>query len=187
MKVTGRLPDVITFAGNGEPTSHPEFEEIIDDTIALRDKFCPKAKLSVLSNATFIHRKRVRDALMKVENNILKLDTADINYIKKVDRPANPHYDLRQIINDMKAFNGHLIIQTMFLKGTLDGEDVSNVSAKYVLPWLEALKEIRPMAVMIYTIDRDTPAENLQKATPEELESIRQQVINAGFSCLAAY
>lgn len=87
-------PDVLTFAGNGEPTGNPHFPEIIDDTVRLRDKWCPDAKISVLSNSTFIHREKVRLALMKVDNNILKLDTVNADYIKKVDRPTQPTYDV---------------------------------------------------------------------------------------------
>ena len=118
MTASGQLPDVLTFAGNGEPTCHPQFAEIIDDTIRLRDKYCPKAKVSVLSNSTMIHRQSVHDALMRVDNNILKLDTVDPIYINKVDRP-NTAYDVQQIIERMKAFNGHIIIQTMFMRGTI--------------------------------------------------------------------
>ena len=116
MQQEGQLPDVLTFAGNGEPTGHPHFAEIIDDTIRLRDQYCPDAKVSVLSNSTFIHRQQVHDALMRVDNNILKLDTVDADYINRVDRPTG-NYDVNLIIERLKAFNGHVIIQTMFMKG----------------------------------------------------------------------
>ena len=174
--------DVLTFAGNGEPTCHPHFAEIIGDTIRLRDKYCPKAKVSVLSNATMIHRQAVHDALMRVDNNIQKLDTIDPIYINKVDRP-NGNYDVNKIIERMKAFNGHLIIQTMFMRG--DGVD--NSGEEYVAPWLEAVKAIAPQQVMIYTIDRETPAQGLLKATHEQLDAIRDRVIAAGIPCTASY
>lgn len=183
MHEAGEHPDVLTFAGNGEPTSHPHFPEIIDDTIALRDHWCPEAKISVLSNATFIGRPRIREALLKVDNNILKLDTVDNDYIRRVDRPTQPSYDVNKIIGYMKLFEGRLIVQTMFMKG--DGTD--NTGDKYVLPWLEALKDIKPESVMIYTIDRETPDKNLLKATPEELDRIRDMVIAAGIPCTASY
>jgi wyosine [tRNA(Phe)-imidazoG37] synthetase (radical SAM superfamily) len=173
---------VLTFAGNGEPTCHPHFAEIIGDTIRLRDKYCPKAKVSVLSNATMIHRQAVHDALMRVDNNIQKLDTIDPIYINKVDRP-NGNYDVNKIIERMKAFNGHLIIQTMFMRG--DGVD--NTGEEYVAPWLEAVKAIKPQQVMIYTIDRETPAQGLLKATHEQLDAIRDRVIAAGIPCTASY
>ncbi len=187
MKTKGILPDVLTFAGNGEPTSHPDFAGIIEDAIWLRNRYCPEAKVSVLSNSTFIHREEVRNALMKVDNNILKLDTVDPAYIKKVDKPAG-HYDVNSIIEGMKAFEGHLIIQTLFMKGTSDeGENVDNTADEYVLPWLEKVKEIAPAEVMVYTIDRDTPTLSLQKATPEELDRIKNMVIAAGIPCTASY
>ena len=112
MASRNELPDVLTFAGNGEPTTHPHFHEIISDTIRLRDNYCPQAKVSVLSNATMITKDSVREALMKVDNNILKLDTVNPDYIKKVDRPTG-HYDVSQLIEAMKLFKGHIIIQTM--------------------------------------------------------------------------
>ena len=182
MKEDGQMPDVLTFAGNGEPTCHPHFAEIIDDTIRLRDQYCPQAKVSVLSNSTMIHRQAVHDALMRVDNNILKLDTVDIDFIRLVDHP-NGTYDVNAIIERMKAFNGHLIIQTMFLKGP----GIDNTTDHYVAPWLEAVKAIKPQQVMIYTIDRETPDQSLRKATHEELDAIRDRVIAAGIPCTASY
>lgn len=178
-----QLPDVLTFAGNGEPTAHPAFAEIINDTIKLRDKYCPSAKVSVLSNATLIHRKQVFDALLQVDNNIQKVDTIDPDYINKVDRPVSGNYDVEEVIQYLKAFNGHVIIQTMFMKG----EGVDNTSDSYVLPWIEVVKEIRPQQVMIYTIDRETPDKHLQKASHEELDGIRDRVIASGICCTASY
>ena len=192
MQAEGQLPDVLTFAGNGEPTCHPHFAEIIDDTIRLRDKYCPKAKVCVLSNSTFIHRPQVHDALMRVDDNILKLDTIDPVYINKVDRP-NGTYDVKTIIERMKAFNGHIIIQTMFMcgetEGNREGEKVSvdNTGEEFVGPWLDAVKSIRPQQVMVYTIDRETPALGLEKATHEQLDAIRDRVIAAGIPCTASY
>ena len=194
MAAEGQLPDVLTFAGNGEPTCHPQFPEIIDNTIRLRDQYCPKAKVSVLSNSTMIHRQDVHDALMRVDNNILKLDTVNPIYINKVDRP-NGSYDVNAIIEHMKTFNGHIIIQTMFMRGTLPlqgeskgiTESVDNTGDEYVIPWLEAVKEIAPQQVMIYTIDRETPTEGLLKATHEQLNQIRDRVIAAGIPCSASY
>ena len=186
MTAEGQLPDVLTFAGNGEPTCHPHFAEIIGDTIRLRDQYCPKAKVSVLSNSTMIHRQQVHDALMLVDNNILKLDTVDPIYINKVDRPQGT-YDVDKIIERLKAFNGHVIIQTMFMRGDCKGESVDNTGETYVAPWLEAVKEIAPQQVMIYTIDRETPTQGLLKATHEQLDAIRDRVIAAGIPCSASY
>ena len=182
----GQLPDVLTFAGNGEPTCHPHFPEIINDTLRLRDKYCPEAKVSVLSNSTMIRRKSVHDALMLVDNNILKLDTVSLEYINKVDHP-NGTYDVEKIIERMKAFNGHIIIQTMFMRGECKGESVDNTGDEFVNPWIEAVKDIKPQQVMIYTIDRETPAQGLLKATHEQLDAIRDRVIAAGIPCTASY
>ena len=197
MAADGQLPDVLTFAGNGEPTCHPHFAEIIDDTIRLRNQYCPKAKVSVLSNSTMIQHQKVHDALMRVDNNILKLDTIDPLYINKVDQPVVP-YDVEKVIERLKAFQGHVIIQTMFMGGQEAGdrrqetedrrqESVDNTGEEYVGPWLEAVKAIAPQQVMIYTIDRETPTKGLLKATHEQLDQIRDRVIAAGIPCTASY
>ena len=186
MTAEGQLPDVLTFAGNGEPTCHPHFAEIIGDTIRLRNQYCPQAKVCVLSNSTMIHRQSVHDALMLVDDNILKLDTVNPQYINKVDRP-NGHYDVQTIIDRMKAFNGHIIIQTMFMRGQYQGESVDNTSEQYVAPWLDVVKQINPQQVMVYTIDRETPAHGLEKASREQLDAIRDRVIAAGIPCTASY
>ena len=186
MQQNGPKPDVLTFAGNGEPTAHPQFAGIMEDTLALRDKYFPEAKVSVLSNSTFIHKPEVFDALNKVDNNILKLDTIDAAYINKVDRPTG-HYDVKQVIERMKAFKGNLIVQTLFMKGTFEGQSVDNTTDEYVLPWLEVVKEIAPRQVMIYTIDRETPAPDLLKATHEELDRIGELVREAGIPCSVSY
>lgn len=186
MKEEGITPDVLTFAGNGEPTIHPHFLEIITDTIALRNQYCPDAKVSVLTNATLITRDRVFEALQLVDNNILKLDTADLDYIKKIDRPTAT-YDLAAIIERMKAFNGKAVIQTMFMKGSANGVDVNNTGDEYVLPWIKTIKEIAPREVMIYTIDRETPTKGLQKASHEELDRIVEMLRREGIKASASY
>lgn len=186
MQANGPAPDVLTFAGNGEPTAHPHFSEIIDDTLALRDRYFPKAKVSVLSNSTMLFRPEVVEALKRIDNNILKLDTVDPEYIRRVDRPTGA-YDVNDIISRMKAFEGQLIIQTMFLKGTHDGLSVDNTTDRYVLPWLDAVRDIAPRQVMIYTIDRETPDRNLEKATPEELDRIAALVREAGMEVSVSY
>ena len=186
MQVNGPAPDVLTFAGNGEPTAHPHFPEIIEDTLALRNQYFPKAKVSVLSNSTFIDRPAVFEALNKVDNNILKLDTVDEEYIHLLDRP-NGKYSVRKIIEKMKEFKGNCFVQTMFLKGGYQGKDMNNTSDKYVLPWIEAVKEIAPSQVMIYTIDRETPDHDLQKATHEELDRIVALLEKEGISATASY
>lgn len=175
--------DDITFAGNGEPTGHPDFKAIVEDTIQVRNQYFPEAKLSVLSNSTYIYKEEIREALMLVDNNILKLDTVDMDYIKKLDRPQQPNYDVKDIIKNLKMFDGHVIIQTMFLCG--DGMD--NTSEHYVAPWLEAVKDIKPEKVMVYTIDRETPDKLLKKASHETLDAIKARVEALGIPCTASY
>lgn len=186
MKDEGVLPDVLTFAGNGEPTAHPDFLNIIKDTITLRNRYCPAAKVSVLSNATLIMRPQVFEALMLVDNNILKLDTVNTEYIRIVNRPTG-HYDVRELIEKMKEFRGHCIVQTMFMHGISNGQDVGNLTDKYIDPWLKAVKEISPQQVMIYTIDRETPDHDLTKATHEELDSIVARIEAMGIKASASY
>ncbi|MDE6158636.1 MAG: radical SAM protein [Bacteroidaceae bacterium] len=187
MKQEGPVPDVLTFAGNGEPTLHPHFPEIVDDVCRLRDQYFPDAKISVLSNSTQVHLSRVREALMRVDNAIMKLDTACEDYIRLVDRPQG-HYSLEALTENLHRMSPHLIIQSMFMRGTLEGKDVSNVGPEYVNPWLETVRRIAPHQVMIYTIDRETPVSTLEKALPEELDGIAARVENElGIPCSVSY
>jgi wyosine [tRNA(Phe)-imidazoG37] synthetase (radical SAM superfamily) len=171
--------DCITFAGNGEPTMHPDFEGIINDTLMLRDQYFPEVDIAVLSNATLIHKKSVFDALNKIEQNILKLDSAFEETIQLIDQPA-ANVNIKKLVKQMKAFKCNLIIQTLFLRGTYNNHVVDNASAKEIDAWLQLLKEIRPSAVMVYTIQRDTPAENLEAIPADELHDIAKKVKNLG-------
>ena len=186
MKINGPAPDVLTFAGNGEPTLHPDFPAIMDDVVRLRNEFFPAAKISVLSNATLAPKPEIRAALMKADNNLQKLDTVNSRYIEMVNRPTGK-YDVNEIIESLKLFNGHVIIQTMFMKGADGEENVDNTGDEYVIPWLEAVKSIKPQEVMIYTIDRETPDTKLRKATHEELDCIVALIKDAGIPATASY
>ena len=185
MVTEGTPPDVITFAGNGEPTMHPHFEEIIDDTIALRDEICPTAKISVLSNATMIGRESVRRALLRVDNNILKLDSALDQTVRLIDNPQG-NYSVACTVELMKLFEGKMIVQTMFLRGSYNGQVVDNTTEREVAAWLELIREIAPERVMVYTIDRDTPAPDLEKVSVEELRQIAERVQALGIECSVA-
>ncbi|MBN2633029.1 MAG: radical SAM protein [Bacteroidales bacterium] len=180
MKKNGRAPDVITYAGNGEPTMHPEFPGIIDDSILLRDKYFPGAKIAVLSNSTLITRPAVREALLKVDSNILKLDSAFDNTILSHNQP-NVKIDTEKLINDLASFKGRLIIQTLFVKGVFQGRTIDNTTPAELEAWLSALTKIRPSEVMIYTISRDTPeGGKLKKVALEELKRIAAMVNELG-------
>lgn len=181
----GTPPDVITFAGNGEPTMHPDFEGVIDDTIALRDQICPSAKISVLSNATQLHREGVRRALLRVDNNILKLDSAFDQTVRLINNPCG-NYSVAEVVKEMKRFEGRLIIQTMFLRGEYDGHAVDNTTECEVTAWLRLVDEIHPRQVMVYSLDRDTPCKTLHKVSREELQAIAARVEALGIPCSVA-
>jgi wyosine [tRNA(Phe)-imidazoG37] synthetase (radical SAM superfamily) len=176
MKVKNQKPDVITFAGNGEPTLHPDFKGIIDDCIKLRNRFFPEAKIAVLSNSTTITNPSVKDALLKVDMNILKLDSA---FDLTINTHNQPRVNLKVdgLIENLKKFNGNLIIQTLFLRGLYKGRQIDNTTPAEIGAWLEALKKIKPSEVMIYTISRDTPeGGSLNKVPLEELQEIARKV-----------
>ena len=158
----GTPPDVITFAGNGEPTMHPDFEAIIEDTRALRDKHCPNAKVSVLSNATQIHREDVRRALKRVDNNILKLDSAFDATVQLMNKPLG-NYTVARTVELLKMFEGDFILQTMFLRGEYLGKVVDNTTEEEVAAWLKVVEELKPKQVMVYSLDRDTPCQTITK------------------------
>ena len=181
----GTPPDVITFAGNGEPTMHPDFEAVIDDTIALRDELCPAAKVSVLSNATQLHREDVRRALLRVDNNILKLDSAFDATVQLVNKPVGS-YSVERTVEWMKSFKGQMIFQTMFLRGEYLGQRVDNTTEEQVEAWLRLVKEIAPRQVMVYSLDRDTPCQTLEKVGREELQQIAARVEALGIACSVA-
>ncbi len=186
MVAAGTPPDVITFAGNGEPTLHPEFEAIINDTLALRDRLCPRAKVSVLSNSTQIHRDDVRRALMRVDNNILKLDSAFDATVRLVDNPQSPTYTVRGIVELMKRFDGHFIMQTMFLRGEYKGQKIDNTTEEEVSAWLKLVEETHPRQVMVYSLDRDTPCQTIEKVSKQDLELIAERVRALGIECSVA-
>ena len=185
MVAQGTPPDVITFAGNGEPTLHPDFEQIIDDTISLRDKHCPAARVSVLSNATQIHRDDVRRALLRVDNNILKLDSAFDATVQLINKPQGG-YSVARTVELLKAFNGELIVQTMFLRGDYLGQRVDNTTEEEVSAWLKLVAEIAPKQVMVYSLDRDTPCQTLEKVEKEELREIAKRVEALGIAVSVA-
>jgi wyosine [tRNA(Phe)-imidazoG37] synthetase (radical SAM superfamily) len=174
------LPDVITFAGNGEPTLHPEFEGIIDDAIELRNQLSPNARIAVLSNATMLHKASAIRALLKVEDNIQKLDSGFEETIRRIDCPAS-HFSLKTVVENLKKFQGKVIIQTLFLRGIHQGEIIDNTTEAELAEWMKLVQEIKPSQVMIYTIARDTPAEGLEKINLKELEKIAERVRIAGF------
>lgn len=187
MRAEGLVPDVITFAGNGEPTLHPEFAGIIDDTIVIRNQHCPSAKIAVLSNSTMLDRESVFQALCKVEDNIMKLDSVLDSRIHQVDNPNKPGFCFDALLKNLCRFEGNLIIQTMFLRGERDGVKVDNTTEEEIEGWIAALKQIKPRQVMIYTIDRETPLKSLYKVSKTDLDAIAERARNEGFDVTVSY
>jgi len=186
MKSEGQIPDVITFAGNGEPTLHAAFEGIIDDTIELRNTYCPTARVSVLSNSTRIHKPNVFRALNKVDNNILKFDSAIDRTMKLMNCPVGKQINVEWFIEHLKKFEGRLTIQTMFLRGEFKGETFDNTTATEVEAWLNAMDEIHPHDIMIYSLDREAPTKTLQQITVDELNAIAEKARLRGFNVSVA-
>ena len=175
MQQSGETPDVITFAGNGEPTMHPDFPAIVQDTIALRNTYFSSAKISVLSNSTMIHKASVVEALKKVDQNILKLDSGLLSTIQKLNKPTGK-YNLEKTILQLKEFGDNLIIQTMFTRGEVNGLLIDNTSEDDLSAWQKAIETIQPKMVMIYTIDRDTPFLGLKKISKDEMNEIAKRI-----------
>lgn len=180
LKEQNIIPDVITFAGNGEPTIHPDFNLIIDDTIEIRNKYIPEAKISILSNAMHIAKEKVFEALKKVDNNILKLDSGILETAILMDQPISNNYSIDKQVELLKKFEGNFILQTMFLKGIHEGKSIDNTTEQEINSWLNIVKELKPKEVMIYTIDRETPEKNLEKISIETLKEIGKKVESLG-------
>ena len=179
LAVEDYLPDAITYAGNGEPTLHPEFSGIVDDTIRLRDMFSSDAKVTVLSNGSRIQDPSVFNALLKLDNNILKLDAGTNETFHLLNNPVEP-FNLNEYIGGLMKFKGKLIIQTMFLKGSFNGKVIDNTTDTEVAEWIAHLKKIRPKSVMLYSIARATPAHNLEKISRGPLEEIAMKARKEG-------
>ncbi len=172
MHQEGRSLDVITFSGNGEPTLHPDFPAILYDTLELRSRYFPQAKVSVLSNSTRADRPDVAAALMRADNNIVKLDSAITGTIRLLDRPNSPAFTAEKVIADLEKFRGTGIVQTMMLRGSFEGKRIDNTTPEEVSALIEAYRRIAPREIMLYSIDRPTPARELEKIPAEELHGI---------------
>lgn len=174
--------DVITFSGNGEPTLHPDFLGIIQDTCALRDQYCPKAKVSVLSNSTQLGRPDVVQALRLCDNRILKLDAGTDAMMRQIDLPVNGNLTVAQIIEWLQQFDGDFTLQTCFLRGRHNGVILDNTSTFELSSWYAAVEKLHPKQIMIYVIDRKTPEENLSKISRKEMEAIAAPLIAKGYN-----
>jgi len=174
----------ITFSGNGEPTLHPDFLGIIEDTIALRNQYCPQAKVSVLSNSTQLGRPDVVQALQLCDNRILKLDAATDEMMRRIDLPVNTQLTVAQIITWLQQFNGDFTLQTCFLRGEHNGLPIDNTTPEQLSAWYQAVDTLHPKQIMIYVIDRKTPEEHLSKIPRSEMDSIAAPLLAKGYDVL---
>lgn len=179
-------PDVITFSGNGEPTLHPDFLGIIQDTCALRDQYCPNAKVSVLSNSTQLGRKDVVEALLLCDNRILKLDSAIDTTMQLIDKPVNQHLTVAQTVQWLSLFEGNFTLQTCFLRGEYEGRVIDNTTREELDAWYQAVNILHPKQVMIYVIDRATPLQTLSKVPAEEMEAIAAPLREKGIDVIVS-
>lgn len=178
--------DVITFSGNGEPTLHPDFLGIIEDTCALRDEYCPKAKVSVLSNSTQLGRKDVVEALRLCDNRILKLDSAIDTTMRLVDKPVNAQLTVGQVVEWLKVFDGDFTLQTCFLRGVYEGQVIDNTTDEELKAWYDVVDTLRPKQVMIYVIDRETPLKTLEKIPANKMEEIAAPLRKKGIDIVVS-
>lgn len=178
--------DVITYSGNGEPTLHPDFLGIIEDTCALRDEYCPKAKVSVLSNSTQLGRKDVVKALRLCDNRILKLDSAIDTTMRLVDKPVNAQLTVGQVVEWLSAFDGDFTLQTCFLRGVYEGQVIDNTTDEELKVWYDVVDTLRPKQVMIYVIDRETPLKTLEKIPAEKMEAIAAPLRKKGIDIVVS-
>jgi wyosine [tRNA(Phe)-imidazoG37] synthetase (radical SAM superfamily) len=169
------IPDAITYAGNGEPTLHPDFEGIVDDSISIRDEISPESRIVVLSNGSLSHRENVKRALLKVDQNILKLDTGIEDTFRALNQPPE-EWKLQNMIHNLKSFNGKLIIQTLFIRGEFRGKKIDNTTRIEIGELLKLYSEIKPSEVMVYTIARGTPIRGLERIPYDELKSIAAEI-----------
>lgn len=176
--------DVITFSGNGEPTMHPDFLGIIQDTCALRDQYCPNAKVSVLSNSTQLGRVEVVQALKLCDNRILKLDSAIDATMRLIDKPVNPHLTVAQVMEWLQQFDGDFTLQTCFLRGDYHGQVIDNTTSEELAAWYQAVEILHPKQVMIYVIDRVTPLQTLEKIPAEQMQAIAKPLLDKGIEVI---
>lgn len=181
LKTMTEQPDVITFSGNGEPTLHPDFLGVIKDTCRLRDQYCPKAKVTVLSNSTQLFRPDVVEALKMVDNRILKLDSAINATMRQIDVPVNEELTVERIVELLQHFDGNFTLQTCFLRGHRDGERIDNTTPEELRAWYKIVDVLHPKQIMIYVIDRATPVKTLEKISPEQMQEIAAPLREKGY------
>ena len=187
LKAEGITPDVITFSGNGEPTIHPDFPGIIEDTLSIRNEIFPQTRVAVLSNSTTIEKIEVFRALLQVDEHIMKLDGTTDELIRQINDPNVPGFTYERLLKNLQKFNGNLTVQSIFLRGERDGQVIDNTTPENIDRWIEALQLICPSKVMIYTIARETPLHTLEKIGKAEMDAIANRVRSLGFEVSVSY
>jgi wyosine [tRNA(Phe)-imidazoG37] synthetase (radical SAM superfamily) len=171
--------DTITFAGNGEPTMHPDFLPIVNEIVLRRNKLFPNAKIAVLTNGVTLDRKPIQAALKNVDKAIIKLDGGNNKTLQEIDQPKGK-FDIDTLMKNIASFQGETIIQTMFLKGEINGHKIDNSIGEERLNWLEKIQTLQPKEVMLYSIDRDTPFTTLHPVSKTVLNEIAELVNEMG-------
>ena len=181
----GKAPDAITFSGNGEPTLHPDFSDIVEDTVALRNKWSPGTKVCVLSNSANLDKKGVMEGLMMADLRIMKVDSAIEKTLRLINNPG-AGYSLERILSRLKRFGGDFTLQTLFFTGTIGGKEVDNTTEEELAAWYDMVNELKPRQVMVYTLDRPTPAPGLKKCPAEKMEVIAKVLKEKGIEVIVA-
>jgi wyosine [tRNA(Phe)-imidazoG37] synthetase (radical SAM superfamily) len=157
--------DSFTFSGNGEPTLHPQWPEIVEAVRQLRDRHRPGVRLSLLSNSSTAVRPQVQATLLRLDAPIMKLDAGDDVTLAAINRPVNG-IRVKSILDGLAGVPG-LIIQSVMLEGV-----VTNSAGNAFENWLGALAMLRPLQVQVYSTDRPVPVAGVERVRPERLQEI---------------
>ena len=152
-----RLND-IAFSGDGEPTTHRNFDEVIAAVAELKRKHnLPQVKLVLITNASMFHRPHVERGLAILDQNNgeiwAKLEAGTAEYFKKIDR-TTIHFE--QILQNITAAARvrPLIIQSLFMRVAGEPPPAAEIEA-----FCDRLNEItaaggRLSLIQVYTVAR---------------------------------
>jgi wyosine [tRNA(Phe)-imidazoG37] synthetase (radical SAM superfamily) len=155
-------PDYLTFSGNGEPTLHPDFPEIVAEVLRLRDRVCPGARVALLSNSSRAHRREIREAIEQLDDPIMKLDAGDPATLAQISRPATG-VTLERIVEGLAELP-YLVVQSMIISG-----QAQNCEGEAHEAWLATLARISPDEVQVYSADRVVAESGVQRVSKEDL------------------
>jgi len=147
IKVEKTPVDVITIAGNGEPTLYPEFLKFVTGLVELRDRYFPKVPLGILSDSSQCHRSEIKEALEMLDERCMKLDAGDFETIRNINKPAGS-FDLPRMLEALRELR-EVTIQSLFVQGSYD-----NTKPEQIDRWVEAVGFVQPKLVQVYTVDR---------------------------------